>query len=408
MRLTDEEQAMLAGEQGAGTAKAMEIIVTLGNMYGADDLVPVSSAHVSGVSYKNLGDAGLEFLEDLAATGARSRTFATLNPPAIDVDDWEASPLRTDPEFARQQFRILNAFHKMGIDGICTCTPYEVNNRPKMGDHLSWAESSAVSFANSRLGARSNREGGPAALAAALTGRTARYGLHLEQNRRADYVINVQVPVPDAASLSILGFLVAKKIFNKTPLFVGIERELNDDEHKLLGAAMAAAGSVGLFHVEGQTPEAQQLEREIIAPQAEYLTIDDLSDGYKALGIKPGTTPIDLVNIGCPHASHAELVEIAALLAGRQIKTKFWIMCAPHVIHQAQATGLAERLTGCGVALLSGACTIVAPMGHLGLQNVLTNTAKGSFYHSSYNHLQVYVGSTVQCVEAAVSGEFTA
>ncbi len=404
MYLSDEEQAMLAGEQGVGIAQAMGIITTLGTMYGAADLIPISSAHISGVSYKNLGEAGLDYLEDLAATGAKARVFATLNPPAVDMDDWQGSPLLTTPAFAKGQFRILDAFYKMGIDGICTCTPYEVNNRPAMGDHLSWAESSAVSFANSRLGARTNREGGPAALAAALTGRTARYGYHLDENRRADYVINVNVAVPDGSSLSALGVIVAKKLLNRTPLFVGFDRELSDDEHKLLGAAMAAVGSIALFHVEGQTPEAIALGREIIAPHAEYLTVDDLAEGYRALGIVPGTTPVDLVNIGCPHSSYAELVEIADLLAGRQVRTKFWIMCAPHVVHQAQANGVAERLTGCGVALLSGACTIVSPMAQTGVRSVATNTAKGAFYHSSYNGMEIHLGSTAKCVETAVSG----
>lgn len=404
MKLSDEEQAMLAGEMGAGVAKAMEIVVALGNIYGAADLVALDSAHISGVSYKNIGDAGLEFLEEWVREGARVRCFTTLNPAGMDTEDWQHSDMQTAPAFAAQQWRVLNAFRDMGIDNIVTCTPYYVNNVPRRGDHVAFSESSAVVYANSRLGAYTNREGGPSALASAIVGRTARYGFHLDENRRADLVVQVKTPLPDATAFSVLGFLVGKIAQNRIPLLQGIEREMSEEDHKLAGAAMAAAGGVALYHVPGQTPEATERGEEIIAPHAEYITIDDLADGYRALGIKEGRVAIDWVNFGCPHVSLEEMRQIVDALDGRKIKTRMWVMVAPAVAKQAMAEGVAQRIKESGGELTLGACAIVAPMKQTGIRSVATNTAKGAFYHSSYNGLDIHVGNIAQCVEAAVTG----
>ncbi|MEJ2560563.1 MAG: aconitase X catalytic domain-containing protein [Anaerolineae bacterium] len=215
MRLTDEEQAMLGGDLGPGVQKAMEILTALGAIYGADGMVPVTSVQVAGVSYKNLGDAGLEFLADWAAQGARVRVPTTLNPAGLDLDGWRE--LGFDADFADKQARVIQAFAAMGIRTTCTCTPYFVGNLPRQGDHVAWAESSAVSFANSVLGARTNREGGPSALAAAITGRTPYFGLHLPENRRARLVVDVHYPVRSLADFGALGAMVGRVARNRVP-----------------------------------------------------------------------------------------------------------------------------------------------------------------------------------------------
>ena len=182
LRLSPEERAMLAGDQGAGVRKAMEIIVALGRIYGAERLGPVHSVQVAGVSYHNLGEAGLDFLREWADQGARARVVTTLNPAGMDLRAWRE--LGFSESFASRQLAVIEAYRRLGARVTCTCTPYLVGNLPQLGDHVAWAESSAVSYANSVLGARTNREGGPSALAAAITGRTALYGLHLDENRR--------------------------------------------------------------------------------------------------------------------------------------------------------------------------------------------------------------------------------
>ena len=158
MHLTNVEEKMLAGEEGYAVQKSMQILTALGEIFGADKMIPVSSVQVAGVSYYNLGDAGLEYLESLAGKGAKARVKTTLNPAGMDLENWRE--LGIDEEFARKQEQVIQAFVKMGIIPSCTCTPYLVGNEPGRGDHIAWSESSAVTYANSILGAMTNREGG--------------------------------------------------------------------------------------------------------------------------------------------------------------------------------------------------------------------------------------------------------
>ncbi len=201
---------MLAGEQGRAVRKAMEIQVALGEIYGAERMVPVSSVQVSGVSFDNLGEAGLAFLNQMAEGGGQGACLTTLNPAGMDVENWQA--LGISPDFARDQQRVIDAFLRMGIVATCTCTPYLCGNLPHFGEHIAWAESSAVCFANSVIGARTNREGGPSALAAALTGRAAEYGCHLEENRRPDLLVNVQARPKGSHEFGALGKAVGEQM----------------------------------------------------------------------------------------------------------------------------------------------------------------------------------------------------
>ena len=181
MELREQEKAILDGQEGRAAKKAMEILVALGEIYGARRLVEVTSVQIAGVSYDNLGDAGLAFLQEMAVDG-RVRVHATLNPAGMDLVDWRE--LGISEGFAEKQKQVVETFARMGVVTSCTCTPYFVGNEPGPGDTIAWSESSAVCYANSVLGARTNREGGPSALAAALTGKTAEYGFHLDEKRQ--------------------------------------------------------------------------------------------------------------------------------------------------------------------------------------------------------------------------------
>src|SRR5512136_219201 len=189
MELTAQEQAMLDGKEGYAARKSMEILKALGNIYGADRLIRVGSVQVAGVSYHNLGDAGLEFLNELARDG-RVKVLTTLNPAGMDLENWKALGISED--FAVKQNKVIEAFERMGILVSCTCTPYLIGNLPRYGEHVAWSESSAVTFANSVLGAKTNREGGPSALASAFVGKTPCYGLHLDENRLPDIAVKVE------------------------------------------------------------------------------------------------------------------------------------------------------------------------------------------------------------------------
>ena len=191
MDLTREEQAILDGESGEGAQKAMELVVALGKIYKAENLVDITSAHLSGASYKTIGDGGLLYLEDMVKGGARVKVPSTLNPIGMDRTRWAEMHITDD--FAKKQLRIVELYGSMGIKTTCSCTPYTGANVPKLGDHVAWAESSALSFVNSMIGARTNREGGPGALAAAILGKTANYGLHLKENRKPTVIIDADI-----------------------------------------------------------------------------------------------------------------------------------------------------------------------------------------------------------------------
>jgi predicted aconitase len=383
MWLTDEEEAMLAGQSGPGVQKAMEIVIALGQIYGAANLVPVASVQVSGVSYNNLGEAGLEFLEEWAAQGGRARVPSTLNPAGMDLEAWRE--LGFPEPFARRQEAVIAAYARLGITPTCTCTPYQVGHVPRFGQHLSKAESSAVSYANSVLGARTNREGGPSALAAAISGRTARFGLHLDENRRATAIVVVGCPIASEADLGALGYLVGQQLKNGVPHF-RFERGGPDVlEWKTLGAAMAASGAVALFHVEGVTPEACAG----LAPalDTQVLIVNDLSPGYAALD--GPADEVDLVSLGCPHASLAEIERIASFLDGRQLKATLWVTTARAIRDAAQSIGLVAHIEAAGGRVVADTCMVVAPVTELGYHTLATNSAKMALYAPAHSGLSV-------------------
>ena len=420
MHLTTEERAMLAGDQGPGVQKAMEIIAALGKIYGAEALVPVSSVQVSGVSYKNLGDAGVAFLHEWAEQGARVRVPTTLNPAWMDLTGWQEQGI---PEaFAHKQMEVIAAFAEIGITTTCTCTPYFVGYEPKFGAHLAWAESSAVSYANSVLGARTNREGGPSALAAAIAGRTAGYGLHLDANRKANYVVDVRCPMRSPADYGALGYYVGQQVRQGCPLFCNLAEPLLTleqdfglpvyqstglpdpavDRLKALGAAMAASGAVALYHVEGITPES--LRGDVVAPGAETLVIESLDEAYAALN--GPVEAIDFVGLGCPHASLDEIRRVAELVKGRRLTATLWVTTAGHTRQLASERGWVQTIEAAGGKVVADTCVVVAPVTELGFRTVVTNAGKAAFYSPGHSGLAVRFGSLEQCIEAAATGRW--
>lgn len=404
LQLSAEEQAMLRGEQGVAVQRAMEIVTALGKIYDAQRLVPVSSVQVAGVSYKNLGEAGLDFLREWAAQGARIRVPTTLNPAGMDMRQWRE--LGFTAEFARQQQRVIKAYTAMDIAPTCTCTPYLIGNRPAFGEHVAWAESSAVSFANSVLGARTNREGGPGALAAAICGRTAAYGLHLDEHRLAHYRVEVRCPLHTTADWSALGYIVGKRVQNGVPCFFlqAHETRFPEDQLKTLGAAMAASGAVALYHIDGLTPEARQ--DNVLAPDAQCIVIEDLAEGYQALNgdtaHTEGAPQIDLISIGCPHASVDEIAQAAQLVKGKQTKATLWITTARETKECTKAD--VAVIEAAGGRVVADTCMVVAPVETLGFRTMATNSAKMAFYAPAHSGLKVRFGTLEQCIQAAIDG----
>lgn len=406
MQLTQEERDMLSGRQGPAVQKAMEIIAALGRIYEAPDLVPVESVQVAGVSYKNLGDAGLHFLQEWASQGARVRVPAILNPAGADLRRWQV--LGIPEEFVRKQKAVIDAYAQMGISPTCSCTPYLVGNVPRLGAHLAWSESSAVAFANSVLGARTNREGGPSALAAAICGRTARYGLHVPENRRATHVVRVLCPLRNEVDFGVLGYMVGARVGSGIPYFLrdGIARNgkgASASVHlRALAAAMAASGAVALFHVQDTTPEAE-LDG-IVRPDAPEVVVESLQEGYAALSAP--LDRIDFVSIGCPHASLEEIRDTAEYLAGRTVRARLWVTTAEATRQSAEAAGWVQAIEKAGGHVVSDTCLVVAPVQALGVRSMATNSAKAAFYAPSHSGLQVRLGTMEECLAAAVAGRW--
>ncbi|MFO8077110.1 MAG: aconitase X, partial [Thermoplasmatota archaeon] len=312
MYLTKEEEQMLNGEAGEVKERLFRLLVRLGDIYGAEKMIPVGSVQVAGVSYKSIGEPGTTFLEDMAAKQAKAQVLTFLNPAGMDLEDYRE--LGFPEDFAQNQLRIINAFKQMGIVITSTCTPYLAGNLPRFREHIAWSESSAVSFSNSVIGARTNREGGPSALAASICGRTPEYGLHLWKNRQPTIKIKVEADLSFTSDYGALGYLVGKKVKNKIPFFTGI-KDANTDHLKSLGAAMAASGAVALYHVKNLTPEADLIDTSV----NETITVEqkDIDETYETL--TEGDSP-DIVILGCPHASLREIATLAEKVEGKQLK----------------------------------------------------------------------------------------
>jgi len=369
MYLTRDEERILSGEEGESSRKAMELVVALGKIYGAEDLIDITSAHLSGASYKTIGDGGLKYLEDMADGGARVTVPSTLNPVGMDRDRWKE--MHIPQNFAEKQLRIIELYKSMGVAPTCSCTPYLGDNVPSLGDHVAWAESSALSFVNSYIGARTNREGGPGALAAAILGKTANYGLHIDENRRPTVAIDAEID-GSVFSYSMLGQAVGMAIGSGIPYFRGIDPTV--DDAKTMSAAMAASGSVALYHVEGVTPEAGNFD----TGGLEKISVGkkELREAYDKLNT---ADDIQLIALGCPHLSVKEMKDIAAFLKGKKKKNKdveIWFCTSSKI--RAECADEVKIMEEFG-PVLADTCMVVAPIEGT-FKRTGTNSAKAGNY----------------------------
>ncbi len=384
MELTGEEREMLAGERGPALRKAIEILTALGRIYGAERMVEVRSVQVAGVSYDNLGEAGLEWLAEMADGGGRARVLATLNPAGMDVENWAA--LGIDAGFAAQQRRVLEAFARMNVVNTCTCTPYLVGNLPHFGEHIAWAESSAVCYANSVLGARSNREGGPSALAAALTGRTPVCGYQLDERRRPTVTVTVESQPQGNDEFGALGKAIGEALQARgrveVPYIEGIEQATLENL-KSFCASVATYGGTALFHMRGITPEAA-----CFAAPDERLAVGraEVKAAHQSLS-DAGSAEVDFVSLGCPHLSLGEIARVAELLNGRQVRKEFWITTARPTRQMAERMGYAAAIEASGAKFAVDTCCVVAPIRGR-FRALATDSAKACYYAAARHGLR--------------------
>ncbi len=387
MHLTKEEERIYVGEYGWAHQTCMKILVKLGELFNAEKLITIDSAHVSGVSYKTLGDAPIEFLQALADAEAKAKTKTTLNPQSLDH---EYLGKKLPEQLLEPQLRILKQFERMGVTPSLTCTPYYMD-KPRPNAHLAWAESSAVVYANSVLNAWTNREGGPSALAAAVIGKTPDYGLHKAENRQAKVLVSLETRLKNETEFGALGICLGKTLRDEIPSIPSLQNGSKDDL-KQFSAALATTGMTNMFTFE-KNSENRGNERISVEAKEIRRTVEGLST--------TSTTKPDLVFIGCPHCSLNEVRQIACLVGGRKVKdgTEFWICTSNYV--KEKANNYVKKIEGSGGHVLPGVCTVVSWTEAIGIKTIMTNSAKTAYYAPTFNKAETMLAPLKECLTAA-------
>jgi predicted aconitase len=403
---------MLAGEAGPGTAFAMRLVVRAAEVLGASRLIPISRAHVDACLYH--GEATLDFAARLAEGATRVAVPTSLNVGLVDLlhpELWRGSP--DDAERGR---RLMNAYRGLGCQPTFTCAPYQVDDaRPAFGEQVAWAESNAIVFCNSVIGARTNRYGDFIDVACAVAGRVPDAGLHRTDARRGQLLLRLSPDVParlfdDDSLYPVLGIVLGRRAGASIAVLDGLPPQVSEDRLKALGAAAASSGSVALFHAVGSTPEAASLEQAFGGgePEAvEEITFEELAAARSELTTAERETPLRAVSIGTPHASLAEIEAFVAKLGSSRPApdVELVISTARDVLAQAEERGLAARLREAGVEVLVDTCSYIAPvLRRPGNGAVMTDSAKWAYYAPGNIGAQVVFGSTAECVASAVAG----
>lgn len=412
MRLNAEEEAMLAGEAGPARQWAIRHQISVGEFFDAEDFVPVGQAHIMADT-ESLGEAGVQWLESLAALAPQDRRVripTITDPRGLDFDSYKR--LKQTDGMAEIESRAIKAFEALGVLMTNTCINYQTILPPVRGEHLAFGDTGVVIYSNSVLGARSNFEGGPSALAAGLTGRTPRYGFHLDQHRVGTRHFEVRHQPRDLADWGVLGGIVgrATNSYWEVPVVTGLKSVPGSDELKHFGAALASFGSVALFHMPGITPEAPTLEAAFAdrpVPRATAITSEDFAAfyaGYDAKGDK-----VDVVVFAAPQLSLLEMQKVAALLDGRRVdaSTSLIVATSPEIKSAADRMGLTRRIEAAGGIVAAGVCFYQSYAREMaeanGWSRLLTNSAKLVNIIGGYGYKPT-LASMEQCVDSAVAG----
>ena len=416
LTLTEHEQAMLEGEQGPAVALSMRIITELGRIRGATELVDIDSVHIDGCIF--YGQAGLDFAQKLVALGGQVRVPTTVNVGSVDLIHPHLILQNTERErwVAQGGRDLMQAYVDLGCRQTWTCAPYQMDSRPEVGRHIAWAESNAIVFANSVLGARTDRYGDFVDIAAAITGKAPRGGLHLDAERQGDVVLDCTSLSPQTLALDVtypvLGYLAGAIAGTTNPVFVGLPSDVPEDALKAVGAAAASSGGVALFHVVGRTPEAPTLEAALgtnaDAP-VHHITAQRLNAARQELSTAR-EDKLDAVSLGTPHASVDEIAEAyAAIVGGPPLAegVAFYISTGRSVFAEAERRGLVQPLEEWGVTFVLDTCTYVTSILRPGTRTVMTNSGKWAHYAPGNMGVDVVLATLSECVESATTGLVT-
>jgi hypothetical protein len=408
LSLTDSDLARLHGNHGPAAQIAMSILVQMAEIYGAAELMDITGAHIDSTIY--IGEAGLEYAERLSSLGAHVVVPTTLNVSGLDEHHWQEWAVPA--EWARNAHRQMLAYQSMGCVPTWTCAPYQTDWRPKFGQQIAWGESNAIVFANSVLGARTERYPDLLDICCAITGRVPAVGLHLSENRAGDLLLILQdislTLQSDDAFYPVLGHLIGKIAQDRIPVITGIQVKPSEDQLKALGAAAASSGTVALFHLVGITPEAPSQEAAFQGHQPSRLvpvTLKMLQAARQELTTSNGDQ-LDMVVLGSPHFSLAEFRDLALLVAGKRCHpgVKFLVTSSRAMSLLADQAGYLDALQNFGGKVTVDTCILATPMLPAGIHTLMTNSGKYAYYAPGMLNTRVTYGSLADCVESAIVG----
>jgi phosphomecalonate degydratase large subunit len=375
LHLSREEEAALRGERGDAKMLAMEVMTKVGDAVGADSLVPIKSAHVLA-HYSSLHEAGIEVLERFAKGGGRFAVPTTVDPASVDLENWRSFGI--SEEYAQKQFRLCEAYSRLGGIPCWTCVQYQVCNFPKRGETVAWAESSSVVFANSLIGCRTNKITAGLDVACAVTGLTPRFGMLLDESRTASLSFRLNLGELSDLDYRSIGFFVGKTAGSRVPALEGLPSSSTSDDLKHLGAAVAAAGPATMVHFIGLTPGSKSIDAATSGEKVETVEIErhDLGEVESELNMteeKP-----DLVAFGVPHLSVNEIGRLGRLLAGRHVRddVRLYVYTSTQAYEMAARSGLKRDIEAAGGRLTHTTDAEISPLASLGFKVVLTNSAK--------------------------------
>ena len=402
------DRPLLYGEGSEAARLAMRIIVRMAEIAGADRLLSIEGAHIDSSVY--LGPATLDFAERLAAAGGRVVVPSTLNVSGVDEHGWRRWAVPSD--WAEQASRQMRAYLAMGCAPTWTCAPYQGPARPTFGQQLAWGESNAIAFANTVIGARTERYPDLLDICAAITGRVPAVGLHLDEHRAGRLAIRLKgIPVAlqeHPTFLPVLGHAVGRRAGELVPVVEGLDVPCPEDRLKGFCAAAASSGAVALCHLIGITPEASSRADAFQGGQpleSVELTVDDLRAARAELTRGHGHA-LDLVVLGSPHFSLQEFRDLAPLVRGRRKhdRLRFLVTSSRMMVELAERAGLLAALRDFGGELTVDTCILTSPMLPPGLDTLMTNSAKYAYYSPGLLGMNVVFGSLADCVDSAVAG----
>jgi hypothetical protein len=406
--LDDTDRALLAGERGPAMQLAIELVLQAARIMEAPSLVPVSFAHIDACFYA--GQAHIDFAQFLLDHGASFAVPTWTNSGLVSLDNPGLKSESDNHEIVAGARKLMQLYEALGSRPVWTCAPYQLPGRPKRGDHIVAAESNAITFYNSVIGARTNKYGDYLDVACALVGKAPFAGLHTDEGRRAMLHFGTEA-IPDTLKrentfFHLLGYHVGRISGRRVPVITGLPSSASEDDRKALSAAAAAAGGVELWHGCGLTPEAPDLEAVFTGGDNYEVSAADLLAARHALS-SGRDGPIDMVALGTPHFSISEFAALVSLLAGRRVKNglPFYVSTSRFVRDLAAQKGWIAELEKAGVTIVVDICTYYSPAVRGCHGRVMTNAAKWAYYAPGMLGVDVSFGSLAECVESAVRGE---